>query len=112
MTENMSDFVLAGGVKDKIASLAKHLGIEEYSSCEAIVGHVFDEIMQISAMYGTGVAIGDIVDTSVDNDKYETLHFIMDMLLIQSMRANAARYGIITEFVIDLVQEEDEEEDE
>ncbi len=113
MSDNMHNFVLYQGVKDKIAATLTSLGLNKCKHHNEITEKTFEEVKIISKAYGNAIDDGYAEDMVPDNNNsYSTLHFLMDIIIIQTLRAAAARYGVVTELLhLNIKGEDDGESD-
>ena len=110
MSDDMYNFLMYQGVKDKIAATINTLGLTECSKRDDIVEDAFEDIKTISSAYGLAVKHGyadDIVQEDLEN--YTTLNFLMDIVIVQSIRVNAAKHGIMTQLNLNLKEPSDDE---
>ncbi len=108
MDNNMYSYVMYQGVKDKIASTIKTLGLMECEKCDVIVEDAFKDIRIISSAYGIAVEQGHAVDVvPADLENYTTLNFLMDIVIVQSIRVNAARHGVMTQLSLNIKDTDD-----
>lgn len=104
---HMTNFMAYQHVKDKIACTLKQLGLSTCPQQEEIAADTYKDVRLIVKAYARAVSEGyseDIIDNS--REGYTTLHYLMDIVIIQSIRAHAARHGVITDLVLN-IQEED-----
>lgn len=99
-------------VRDKIAATMKNLHLDKHEKIEAIATETYEDIRLITSAYSIAVHEGYSEDI-VDENKigYTTLHYLMDMVLIQSIRMHAAKYGLITELSLGASPKEDIDDD-
>lgn len=110
--DSMQNFMLYQGVKDKIAGTITALGLDKCKDCDEVSENTFEEIKMISKAYGLAVGTGQANDIVRENsDSYTTLHFLMDMVIVQTLRASAAKYGINTELQLNIDEKDDDEAD-
>jgi hypothetical protein len=110
--KNMHNFMMYQGVKDKIATAITTLGLSECKHYEEISEKTFEEIKIISKAYGIAITNGYTEDLVMGNtDNYSTLNFLMDIVVIQSLRVSAARYGVMTDLDLNEKDEDDDDND-